>query len=58
MHLHCLGANGFHAKAENGTFIAEGLHCCQNVKNENFTLLFGRLHVKNLLQKVCAACAV
>ena len=58
VHLHCLGAHGFHAKAENGTFIAEGLHCCQNLKNENFTSLFGRLHEKFASKSLCRMCSM
>ena len=44
--FHLRGTNGFHVKAENGRLTAAG-SCCrqdrQDLKNENFTTLFGRL---------------
>ena len=43
LHLRLLGTSGFHAKAKNERFTAAGLRCRENLKNENFTLLFGRL---------------
>ena len=43
LHLGLLDTNGFNAKAKNERFTAAGLHCRQNLKNENFTSLFGRL---------------
>ena len=46
VYFRLLGANGFHAKAKNERFTAVGWRCCQNLKNENFTPLFGRLRQK------------
>ena len=43
VHFCLFGTNGFHVKAENEKFIAEGLRCRQNFKYENFTSSFGRL---------------
>ena len=37
------GTNGFHVKAENERLTAAGSCCRQDLKNENFTTLFGRL---------------
>ena len=46
VHFRLLGANGFHVKAKNGRFTAAASCSRQNLKYENFTLLFGRLRQK------------
>ena len=46
VHFRLLGANGFHVKAKNGRLTAAASCSRQNLKHENFTLLFGRLRRK------------
>ena len=46
VHFRLLGANGFDIKAKNGRFTAAASCSRQNLKYENFTLLFGRLRQK------------
>ena len=41
-----LGVNGFYMNTKNERFTAADSRCRQNLKNENFTLSFGRLHKK------------
>ena len=48
-----LGTNGFHVKAKNDRFIAASSRCRQNLKYENFTSSFGRLH-QNIAPKSVA----
>ena len=43
VYFRLLGTNGFHIKDEELIFTAESWRCRQNLKNENFTALFGRL---------------
>ena len=42
-YVRLLGTDGFHVKAENERFNAEGWCCRQDLKYENFTSSFGRL---------------
>ena len=42
--VHC--TNGFHVRAKNEIFTAAGSRCRQNLKYENLTSPFGRLHQK------------
>ena len=42
-----LGTNGFDAIVKNERFTAAGSRCTQNLKNENFTSLFGKLRLKS-----------
>ena len=44
MHFRLLGTNGFHVKAKNERFTAASSRCRQNLKYENLTWSFGRLH--------------
>ena len=44
VHFHLLSTNGFHVKAKSERFTAASSRCRQNLKYENFTLSFGRLH--------------
>ena len=46
VHFRLLGANGFHVKAKNRRLAAAASCSRQNLKHENFTLLFGRLRRK------------
>ena len=50
VHFQRLGTNGFHVKAENERFTAASSRCRQNLKNENFRSLFGRL-LQNIAPK-------
>ena len=52
VHFCLLGTNDFHVKAKNERFTAAGLRCCQNLKYENFTLLFGGQHQKIVAKSV------
>ena len=52
MHFRLLDTNGVHAKAKNEGFTAKGSLCRQNLKNENFTSLIGRLRQKVALKSV------
>ena len=45
-YVRLLGTDGFHVKAENEGFNAEGWCCRQGLKYENFTSSFGRLRHK------------
>jgi len=56
VHFCLFGTNGFHVKAENEKIIPACLHCCQNLKYENFTSSFGRLRQK-LHQRACSTCS-
>ena len=40
VHFDLLGTNAFHVKAKNGRFTAVGSHCCQNLKYENFVVVW------------------
>ena len=46
LHFRLLSTNSFLAKAKNERFSAAGSRCRQNLKNENFTSLVGRLRQK------------
>ena len=46
LHSRLLGTKSFLAKAKNERFSAAGSRCRQNLKNENFTSLIGRLRQK------------
>ena len=47
VHFRLLGTSGFHIKnMKNERFAAAGSRCRQNLKNVNFTSLFGRLRKK------------
>ena len=52
VHFRLLGTNGFLVKAKNERFTAAGWRCRQNLKYENFSSLFGRLHQKIALKSV------
>ena len=44
VYFHLFEANDFHVKAKNERLTAGGSHCCHNLKHNNLTLSFGRLH--------------
>ena len=56
LHFRLLGTNGFHVKAKSERFTAASSRCCQNLKYENFTPSFGRLHQK-IAPKACRTCS-
>ena len=56
VHFDLLGTNAFHVKTKNERFTAVGSHCCQNLKYENFVLLFGPQSQK-IASRSNAACS-
>ena len=52
LHFSLLGTNGFHVKAKSERFSATSSRCGQNLKYENFTSSFGRLHQNIALKSV------
>jgi len=50
--FHVIDTKDFYGKKENERFTAAGSRCRKNLKFENFTSSFGRLHQRNELKRV------